>query len=247
MDLNSKVYLKIKPPGMTSKDFADDIKEENKLKKICFCGRLDPMARGEMLLLGDEMCKQMDNHKNYDKTYQFEIVFGFQTDTDDFLGLIESCQKDFDSTIIYKKILDELNTYPKKFSQKFHKYSSIRVNGDPLWLHSKENKKITKLPEHIVEIKKVKVIEFYEVKFEYFLDDIIDRIENINNKHDFRQEDIVNQWINFLVVFDTIHSLKLELTVSSGFYVRQFVRDLSERLNFPLVVHDINRTKINLK
>ena len=46
------------------------------------------MARGEMLLLGDEMCKQMDNHKNYDKTYQFEIVFGFQTDTDDFLGLI---------------------------------------------------------------------------------------------------------------------------------------------------------------
>jgi len=89
MDLNSKVYIVNKKSGITSKEMADIIKEKHNLKKICFCGRLDPMARGKMLLLGDEMCKQMDNHQQYDKTYQFEIVFGLQTDTDDFLGKLE--------------------------------------------------------------------------------------------------------------------------------------------------------------
>ena len=41
-------------------------------------------------------------------------------------------------------------------------------------------------------------------------------------------------------------SLKLELHVTSGFYVRQFIRDLANQINFPFMVFDINRTNISL-
>ena len=49
----SKYYVSDKPPGLTSKDFVDSIKQKENLKKVCYCGRLDPMARGQMIILGD--------------------------------------------------------------------------------------------------------------------------------------------------------------------------------------------------
>lgn len=245
MELNSKVYIVSKKSGMTSKELADSVKEKYNLKKICFCGRLDPMARGKMLLLGDEMCKQMDNHQRYDKTYQFDIVFGLQTDTDDFLGKLEKVQYVNNALSLYYILKKKLEEHPREFSQKFHKYSSIRVNGNPLWLHTKENKEIKKIPEHSVQIKSLQVFDLIESKFEPFIDDIVKTIENIDDKHDFRQDEIVYQWINFINKIDTIFSFKVKMTVTSGFYIRQFVRDISEQINFPLIVNDINRTDIN--
>ena len=245
MDLNSKVYIYDKKSGVTSKELADSVKEKYNLKKICFCGRLDPMARGKMLLLGDEMCKQMDNHQQYDKTYQFDIVFGLQTDTDDFLGKLEQVKHVDNAMMLYHIIKKELEEHTKEFSQKFHKYSSIHVNGKPLWLHTKENKEIKKIPEHTVQIKSLQVFDFIESKFEPFIDNIIKTIENIDDKHDFRQDEIVCQWINFINKIDTVFSFKVEMTVTSGFYIRQFVRDISEQINFPLIVNDINRTNID--
>jgi tRNA U55 pseudouridine synthase TruB len=56
-----------KPPGITMNTFIDNYKlQHNITEKVCYSGRLDPMARGMiMLLVGDE-CKMMDiyNKKN---------------------------------------------------------------------------------------------------------------------------------------------------------------------------------------
>ena len=84
-----------------------------------------------------------------------------------------------------------------------------------------------------------------ESKFEPFIDNIIKTIENIDDKHDFRQDEIVYQWISFINKIDTVFSFKVKMTVTSGFYIRQFVRDISEQINFPLIVNDINRTNID--
>ena len=64
----SKYYILDKPPGLTSKDFVDSIKEKENLKKVCYCGRLDPMARGQMIILGDEQCKLMNTINEKEKT-----------------------------------------------------------------------------------------------------------------------------------------------------------------------------------
>ena len=237
----NNIYIVDKPAGMTSKDFADKIKEKEKLRKICFCGRLDPMARGKMILLGDEMCKKMDSFLKTEKTYQFEICFGVSTDSDDPLGIIQSHVKDFDHNLIYDRIINYIDNMDITINQEFHKYSSIRVNGKPLWLHSMENSKVEK-PKHQVSIKNFKVMKRIVRDFDIFKNNIIRTINCIPDKHTFRQNETINQWNNFY--FDKIYSLKLEICVTSGFYVRQFVRDMSKALDFPLMVYDINRIKI---
>ncbi len=242
---NSKVYLVNKPSGLTSKDFADIIKENNNLKKICYCGRLDPMARGKMLLLGDEMCKKMDDHQGYDKTYQFEICYGLQTDTDDPLGIIENYNFNFDYSDISNRIQLILQNHPYEFDQNFHKYSSILINGKPYWLHTKSNNMIKDKPKHLVNIKSIKIIDMFITKCSSFVENIIKTINKIDSKHSFRQKEIIKQWEKF-ESHKNISSMKLEIKVSSGFYVRQFIRDLSNQLKFPLMVFDINRTDISI-
>jgi|UniRef100_A0A6C0IT38 tRNA pseudouridine(55) synthase len=246
-DTESKIYIKDKPAGITSKDYADIIKKENNLKKICFCGRLDPMARGQMLFLGDELCKKMDNYRSSQKIYQFEICFGLQTDTDDPLGIIENYKTKFDIDIITKQLLTLLKSYNCEFEQNFHKYSSILINGTPYWLHTKENNSVVEKPKHTVTIKQLDILEKKETNFEEFVNHIIYTIKNINIKHDFRQDKIIQQWEEMIPLFDKkMISLKLELHVTSGFYVRQFIRDLANQINFPFMVFDINRTNISL-
>jgi len=237
----NNIYICNKPVGLTSKDFADLIKEKNNLRKICFCGRLDPMARGEMLLLGNDMCKKMDNYLKNDKIYQFEICLGFRTDTDDPLGIIQKHIDQFDKEIIYNKINYYLENMESSIDQKFHKYSSIRINGKPAWLHSMEKHKFEK-PKHLVTIKNFKILTNITRNFNEFKNDIVNSISVIKKKHTFRQNDIIKQWKS--INQDYIYSIKLEFQVTSGFYVRQFVRDLSDAIKFPLMVYDINRIKI---
>ena len=67
----------IKPLSVTSNEFIEYLKREKKIKdKACYCGRLDPMARGKMLILEGNDCKKMPNYLNNDKCYEFIIVFG---------------------------------------------------------------------------------------------------------------------------------------------------------------------------
>ena len=243
-----KIYIANKPAGMTSKDFADKIKKSKNLKKICYCGRLDPMARGQMLFLGDESCKLMPQKNKNNKTYQFEICFGVQTDSDDPLGIIIDYEKDFDTVEIQNKLINILKKYnDKEFNQNFHRYSSICIDGKPYWLLTKEKQIVTDIPSHTVKIHSIKNIGFFESVFTNFIENIIKTIDKLDRKHDFRQDEIIDRWEHFDFQFNkTITSLKIEMNVSSGFYVRQFVQDLSKEINFPLMVYDINRTDISL-
>lgn len=246
--MENNIYIRNKPVGMTSKECAEEVKEKYNLKKVCFCGRLDPMARGKMLFLGNEMCKKMDNYKNLNKTYRFNICFGLQTDSDDPLGIIENYSIDFSFMEIREKIIKTIYDFTKdEFEQKFHKYSSIKINGDPYWLHTKEKREIKDKPKHIVKINSLKILELIEYKNEAFFDTILDLIDRVDLSHDFRQDEIIKMWNNFCFKYEkNIFMLPVELNVTSGFYVRQFVRDISEIIDFPLMVYDINRININL-
>lgn len=225
-----------KPRGCTINQFINKYKNDNNIKKLCFCGRLDPMARGKILILIDEECKMMPKYLSFDKTYQFEICFGFQTDTDDFLGLIEN-QKNTFLPININCIINYINSLSNyTFEQSFHKYSSKKVNGKTL-----REQKIDKYPTHKVTIYKTNYLGIRSSNFISFIENIIKDIKSIDNSKDFRQSDIIKQWKN--ISRDLIFSIKYEFKVSSGFYVRQFVRDLSNKFNHPMIVYDINRVR----
>ena len=61
-----------------------------------------------------------------------------------------------------------------------------------------------------------------------------------------RQNEIIDKWEEEMSksLFGTFKIDKIKLKVSSGFYVRQFVHDLSESFGEKAVTFHINRTKV---
>ena len=85
-------------------------KDNNISKKISFAGRLDPMAYGLMILLVGDECKKQDLYCGKDKIYEFNIIYGFETDSLDILGISKKIDK---KVIDYKKLTGKkLQQYP---------------------------------------------------------------------------------------------------------------------------------------
>ncbi len=229
-----------KPPGLTINQFILDYKIKNNITKLCFAGRLDPMARGQLILLFDEECKQIDKYKSISKTYQFYIIIGIQTNSDDPLGIIQNISLQQNIDTIKTSIDDYLENTNKTFYQSFHSYSSKCINQQPLWLLTKNNQSFEK-PNHIVKIYNYLISPIQQFNYIEWKNIIVNQIKTIDQKCDFNQENIINQWQNLDIDSNILYTIPIRLTVSSGFYVRQFVRDISTSINCPLMVYDINR------
>ena len=67
---------------------------------------------------------------------------------------------------------------------------------------------------------------------------------DISNKVDkFRKGETLKQWKEY--EFEDYYDVfECTITVSSGFYVRQFVKDMSDSLGVKMIVTDIERTLI---
>ena len=248
--VENNVEVIYKEPGYTMNQIIIPFKNEN--NKLCFAGRLDPMARGKVILLYDDECKNISKYKHFKKTYQFEIIMGIQTDSDDPLGIIEmniiDCINNQNNTSTDNKVYNQISSDIKSnilmmtFCQKFHHYSSKCINGKPLWYYKKNNILID-LPTHIVSIYDYEINDIKSYNFNEWKTKIVNQIQTIDKSCNFNQEFIINQWNNMNDI-KKIYSIPITLTVSSGFYVRQFVRDLSDKIKIPLMTFDINRTDI---
>ena len=209
----------------------------------------------------DWLDPKVESYNKKAKTYQFEIIIGLQTNSDDPLGIIENIKigGKYISIEKVKYIQKFIEQYLDKlfnidsFYQSFHNYSSKKVNGEPLWLHTKNKDNLEcPNPVHLVSIYDYEIKDIKTYNYQIWKDEIVKSIDSIDKKSDFNQENIIKQWNDLEQEFDqetikqNIYSIPIVLTVSSGFYVRQFVRDLSNLLKFPLMANDINRTEIFL-
>ena len=217
-------------------------------KKVCFCGRLDPLARGKVLLLTNDECKQMPLYNGKDKTYQFEIILGLSTCSTDFMGEPSyhfNINYDFDN--IKQQIIDYMDKFNgKEFEQEYHCYSSKRVDGTPLW---KITKQLGVYPKqcHKVKLYDYKHIEDKEYDYKIWREKNMNIVKNVEG--DFRQEMICDFWKlrnkdRNNNTINKINSIKFEIKTSSGFYVRQLVKDISFHIKLDLLCYDINRTEI---
>lgn len=236
-----------KPAGITINQFIQDYRKND---KICFAGRLDPMARGKVILLFNKECSEIEKYKKLDKTYQFYIIPGIQTNTDDPLGIIEKIQLDsIDITQnIISKVISRIVENIKVgdyFNQSFHSFSSKCVNGKPLWELTKNNQINHTFikPSHLVKIYDYTINPVTIFNFNNWKTTIIEQIKTIDHNCDFNQENIIKQWSELEIENNNLYGIPVTIKVSSGFYVRQFVRDISNNdlINYPLMVYDINR------
>lgn len=234
----------MKSPGETCVDLINRYKKLNNVRKCCFVGRLDPMAMGKLLILEEDECKKMPLFLNTNKTYQFEILLGFETDTDDVLGVIKRISA-FTPNVQY--LVDKILWYIQNvncYEQKYHHYSSINVDTlegkKPLWYCSKNNIQYFKHPRHKVLVHKYQFLGSTIHKTKFFKYRIFKMFDCI--KQDFRQDKVKESYN--LLNKEEIISLKFELSVSSGYYIRQLIRELNEYLKFPITTFMINRVDI---
>lgn len=101
-----------------------------------YAGRLDPMAEGVLVVLVGDENKRREAYLSLNKEYIVEILFGFETDSYDMLGLAPS------SLAGQEKNTDVLKSYLGSFvdvhDQEYPPYSSKTVVGKPLFVWARE-------------------------------------------------------------------------------------------------------------
>jgi tRNA pseudouridine55 synthase len=242
-----------KPIGKTPKELIDKYKSEHpEVKKISFAGRLDPMAHGVMILLINEECKQHDKFIGCNKTYEFQILYGFKTDTYDVLGKLLEYNNPHDLS----GQINDLNIYKfiGQFNQEYPPYSSIVVNKKPLWEWAKlgllNNINIPSKMVNIYDFEEIEndnIIESYD-KLHEQIGDMINKLSEIN-KPNFRVDKILNLWKTFFETQKTTQIKpiikKYRINVSSGTYIRSLSHQIGNELGCGAIALNIERTIVN--
>jgi tRNA pseudouridine(55) synthase len=242
MEKRSDLHLLNKALGETPNECILRFKNDNPEYKdvtMSYAGRLDPMAEGLLVVLFGENLKIKEKFLHLPKTYEFEILWGFETDTLDLLGKVLKT----DENNVSEKDLKEVLNSKGKFTQSYPAYSSKPVSGKALFKWAREGRLTQiEIPTHEVEIFNTEFISRRQIEKEELLENILERIGKVSG--DFRQTEIINDWKNIFSKTKQTNFIidKIIISVSSGFYVRQFVSDLAKKLNTSGVTFSIKRT-----
>lgn len=209
---------------------------------MTYAGRLDPMAEGLLVVLSGDAVNEKETYTALPKTYVFQMLWGFETDTLDILGKITETNN---SEVSKEDVEKVLGKSVGKFEQVYPAYSSKPVSGKPLFQWAREGRLgEIEIPKHEVEVFKADFVSRRTVSSPDLLRYIVRDVSLV--KGDFRQDEITSKWKEVLsknenteFVVDTI-----EVEVSSGFYVRQFVSDLAHSLGTVATTFHIKRTQI---
>ncbi len=209
---------------------------------ITYAGRLDPMASGVLVLLAGEKTKEKDKYLSLDKEYEFEVLFGFATDTYDILGKVISHKSDLWLESFKKMILENLKYFTGKFVQKYPMYSSKTVAGKPLFTYARSGQEV-EAPEREVNVKSLKLIKIRKITSQKLLANIQKRITKVEG--DFRQKEILKIWQKNLKSGHSVSTIgSFKIKCSSGTYVRAIADGLGEKVKIPALAFSIKRTKV---
>lgn len=239
-----------KPIGLTPLEVIKQLritKPELTNKKIGYAGRLDPLAHGVLLLMVGEETKKREKYLGLPKTYEFEVVFGIQTDTYDLLGYVEEKNVKYSK----KNVNIFVNTFVNKFigkqMQAYPPYSSKTVKGKPLFWYARNNKlKNIIIPQREIEIFDFTCVSLGEIAINTLEQKVNDTIKSVAG--DFRQEEILERWQEVFSQITntnlTLPTAKFHLSCSSGTYVRGLVNQLGKELGCGAVALEILRTHV---
>lgn len=212
---------------------------------LSYVGRLDPMAEGVLLVVLGEENKNRDKYLSFSKEYVAEILWGFETDSYDLLGIVEKTVA-LDITHKFElKIEKEVSKLLGHMDQPYPPYSSKTVEGKPLWQWAREgNISKISIPTREIEIDSVCVISHTTHRRSVLRDMIESKISKI--KGDFRQEEILNRWQKILLGKDedVFLSTTISFSVSSGTYIRGLAHALGQRLSSGGVLLSLIRTRV---
>lgn len=240
-----KLLILNKKEGETPLETLENFRAKNKLYKnlkMTYAGRLDPMATGVLIVLADKKIKEKEKYLNLEKEYEFEILFGFSTDTYDILGKVLNNKNIIcDKKYLEKIIKNNLKFFIGNFIQEYPIYSSKTVNGRQLFTYARANEEV-EVPKKEVEVKNLKLLKIRKINGSNLLKNIEKRINKV--KGDFRQEEILNIWKKDIKLKEQYFVVSFKIKCSSGTYVRGIANSLGNKAQIPALTFKIKRTKI---
>lgn len=284
--------LKInKPIGLTpiqlwlsfrSRNFLPDMRaiESQRLPKGAICGKLDPMAEGELIILLDRdwplifpelitlesipmsisgsFKEVMDSLCNHEKIYEFGLLIGVSTDSDDRLGIVENIKAPIHTEIL--KVKEFLLAYANSLKeQEYHVYSAKRAQnkegmGQSLWWWKKQGRlSEIEIPKHACFIKEIELLEGTDrrpsqITSENFMDQTIDILGgNRENLTDFEIDKVIVNWSESrsrLKEINEMPIINVRVRVTSGTFIRQICRDLIKKTGIPMLCFYIDRKSV---
>ena len=210
---------------------------------MTYAGRLDPMDEGDMLVLTGEYCKQKDDYLGFDKTYILDILLGISTDTGDMLGIVSNMNI---GVYAEKEIQDAVSEIEKIKTLAYPEYSSKTIEGVPLWVSARAGDAVV-VPEKEVILSDVLLLSITYKKIHTLLDESYEIIREVQG--DFRQQAILSAWQKIYENYGDIEIpvVRIQVTASTGAYMRTLARRVGEMLQTPALAYHINRTKIWIK
>lgn|SRR3989338_3039987 len=239
----SKAILLNKKEGETPLQALEKFRAKNKEYKdvkMTYAGRLDPMAEGLLLILAGEEIAHKEKYLALPKVYEFEVLFGFATDTYDILGkIVNSKRVDISKIRLKSLIRNNLKHFTGIFNQKYPPYSS------KTWMKARVGT-LEEAPDRKVHIYKIHFMKLKPVTSNILLKNIQRRIKKV--KGDFRQKEILKIWHKNLSQPSSKGSPcwigSLSIKCGSGTYVRGIADSLGKRIGIPALAFSIKRIQI---
>jgi tRNA pseudouridine(55) synthase len=233
------MIIKYKPQGQTLGQLTREVQEEVK-DKICYIGRLDPLASGLVCFLVGEECISSRSRLHSDKTYCFNLILGISTDSGDALGLIQKMSAVSLGAVGVADIVKKFNNCT--YEQEYPMYSSyeIRAGGlkKPLWYFAKNGIPIDKIPTHSITIHQLEPNgePTLITSASYFIQQVAQIIEE---KSRLRKDEVIAQYRSLGPI--SLVSIPLIAKVSGGTYIRRFCQDIGAKYGIPAMADSIER------
>lgn len=233
-------------------------RDELQTVKMAYAGRLDPMARGRLLVLLGETCKERDKYLALDKEYEFEVLLGVSSDTQDILGIT---QLDTKTEAKQSASVQEIQSICRQLQGKqelpYPAYSSKTVQGKPLFLWALENRlDEIEIPKRSVSVYRLDYRGQYQLTAQEVLEKVRERIAQVTPVtsqskqlgQDFRRKEVLETWQKNMVdcAGDDAQfvALKFRCLCSSGTYMRTLAQEIAVRLGTTGLAWSIHRTKM---
>jgi tRNA pseudouridine55 synthase len=137
-----------KPAGPTSHDVVQLVKRAIGARKVGHTGTLDPAATGVLTLCINGATKKAGELAGGEKVYEFTLVLGAQTDTDDDTG------KPLHERIVEKKHREQLEIVIGKYIGSIEQvppaYSAVKKNGVRSYKKARKGCEVSLEPRDVV-------------------------------------------------------------------------------------------------
>lgn len=205
---------------------------------LSYLGRLDPLAHGVMRVAVGDANKDRARYLNCAKTYRVSFLFGMSTDTGDVLGCIT------DKTLITRHDVSRaqhaVTTLDGMYTLPYPNFSSKTYKGTPLHVYARQGGRVPHILREMHVIRNVSLgtqwLSCVEVG-QHALD------ATVHVSGDFRQELVADIWRMHIQEHgaDMYPLVNVELTVSSGTYIRALAAYMALQTRIPCLAYDIER------